>query len=306
MAEFQSCNEYRIFADFVKHKARYVLDERSKRFLQVVLDTSEKRKMLLPQRSQLWRAQLTHDLRTVLVPPFMQEDLRGVTEYLAPHPCSGQRMLPFLDRATEGRVNPKGIPCMYFAMDGKTSMSEVRPQIANYVSVAEFTTVKALQLVDCSSDELQHSVNYYAASMEPSADERECCVWEHMNVAFSDPVTRSDIITLRTMPLHRCLLKRFETVVTTGSFTRADLEKTVRTLRCSASIVRSLFLAAYIKSMKSSLSSRPLCTDGPFQSWLGLISNRHLIRFASISPERVASCCRRQSGVVGANLPTFG
>ena len=192
MAEFQSWNEYHIFADFVKHKARYVLDERSKRFLQVVLETSEKRKMLLPGKSTLWRAQLAHDLRTVLVPPLMQAAFGGVTEYLAPHPCSGHRMLPFLDRATEGRVNPKGIPCMYFAMDGRTAMSEVRPWMGSYISVAQLTTFKALQLVDCAADELGHSVNYYSACMEPSADERERCVWEHMNVAFSEPVTRSD------------------------------------------------------------------------------------------------------------------
>ena len=63
MGEFQSWQEYDIFAHFVKYKARHVFDERSKRFLEVVAKTSGKRKRTLPQHSQLWRAQIGHDWR---------------------------------------------------------------------------------------------------------------------------------------------------------------------------------------------------------------------------------------------------
>jgi hypothetical protein len=192
MAEFQSWEEYDIFAHFIKYKARHVLDERSKRFLQVVLETSKERIKVLPPQSQLWRAQLGHDWRTKQVPTFMQKDMGGVTEYQVPHPFGVQRMMPLLDRAAEGRVNPKGIPCIYFSMDKGTAMSEVRPWIGSYLSVAQFTTVKALQLVDFSGDDPSFTLNYYTGCEEPTAEKRERSVWGDMNFAFSEPVTRSD------------------------------------------------------------------------------------------------------------------
>src|ERR1017187_430077 len=137
MGEFQSWNEYGIFADFVKRMSRYVLDERSKEFLRVVQATSAKRQTNLPEGSLLWRAPLGHDWCTKAVPGFMQEDLGGLTEYSAPHPYSEQRMRPLVDRAVEGRVNAKGIPCMYLAFDHKTAMSEVRPWIGSFLFAAQ-------------------------------------------------------------------------------------------------------------------------------------------------------------------------
>ena len=122
----------------------------------------------------------------------MQVDLGGVTEYQTPHPFGFQRMLPLLDRATEGRVNPKGIPCIYFSLGKETAMSEVRPWIGSYISVAQFETVRELQLVDCSADDPWSAINYHTGCEEPTAEKRESSVWGHMNLAFSEPVTRSD------------------------------------------------------------------------------------------------------------------
>ena len=191
MGEFQSWNEYGIFADFVKRKSRYVLDERSKEFLRVVQETSEKRQTNLPDGSLLWRAQLGHDWCTKAVPGFMQEDLGGLTEYPAPHPYVEQRMRPLVDRALEGRVNAKGIPCMYLAFDDKTAMSEVRPWIGSFVSLAQFTTSKNLNLVDSTID-WGYCTNYYTGCDEPDPAKREESVWSQINYAFSEPVTRSD------------------------------------------------------------------------------------------------------------------
>ncbi len=39
-------------------------------------------------------------------------------ESIDPHPL--ERMKPRKDRAQEGRVNPKGIPCLYVATDAET------------------------------------------------------------------------------------------------------------------------------------------------------------------------------------------
>jgi RES domain-containing protein len=191
MGEFQSWNEYGVFADFVKRKARYVLDERSKQFLRVVQETSTTRQTHLPVGSPLWRAQLGHDWSTKAIPAFMQEDVGGLTECLAPHPFSEQRMRPLVDRAVEGRVNAKGIPCMYLAFNDSTAMSEVRPWIGSLVSVAQFTTSKDLRLVDSTVD-WGYSSNYHDGCDEPDPAKREQSVWSQINYAFSEPVTRSD------------------------------------------------------------------------------------------------------------------
>jgi hypothetical protein len=73
-----------------------------------------------------WRAQLGHDWR--------EERQDGeVFEVQCAH--SSQRMKPRRDRAPEGRVNPKGIPCLYLATTKEAAMSEVRPWMGSYISV---------------------------------------------------------------------------------------------------------------------------------------------------------------------------
>jgi len=85
------------------------------------------------------------------------------------------------DRAREGRVNPKGIPCLYCAKDKETAMSEVRPWIGSYITVSEVMTLQPLMLVDCTGDT--------ATSGE---DKPETWLWADINSAFSEPVMESD------------------------------------------------------------------------------------------------------------------
>ena len=59
-------------------------------------------------------------------------------------------MMPLPDRANEGRVNPKGIPCLYFSSDRDTAMTETRPWIGSLVSVAQFVMLRELTVVDWS------------------------------------------------------------------------------------------------------------------------------------------------------------
>ncbi len=59
-------------------------------------------------------------------------------------------MRPLKDSATEGRANPKGIPCLYVASERETAMSEIRPWIGSTVSVAKFSNKNELRLIDFS------------------------------------------------------------------------------------------------------------------------------------------------------------
>ncbi|MDP2331028.1 MAG: RES family NAD+ phosphorylase [Reyranella sp.] len=97
-------------------------------------------------------------------------------------------MKPLPDRASEGRINPKGIPCLYFATTREGAMSEVRPWIGSVVSVGRFRINRDLVVADCS---LLH--DYVAsAATRPSSLEIEKIIWAHIDNAFSRPVTRSD------------------------------------------------------------------------------------------------------------------
>ncbi|WP_366931004.1 RES family NAD+ phosphorylase [Mesorhizobium sp.] len=47
-------------------------------------------------------------------------------------------MRPLAGRASEGRANPKGIPCLYMAVDRHTALAECRPWIGSLVSIGAF------------------------------------------------------------------------------------------------------------------------------------------------------------------------
>src|SRR2546430_9420770 len=81
----------------------------------------------------LWRAQLGHGWDTIT-----QED----DKFEVPGPFSPDRMKPLPHSAREGRVNPKGIPCLYLAADRDTAMAEGRPLLGSLGSVGQFKMMK--------------------------------------------------------------------------------------------------------------------------------------------------------------------
>lgn len=178
MAEFDSWESYRIFEQSVRRKARYVFGEHVDKFLRTVLATSEGRKTVLPSESFLWRAQQGDHWETVCI---------DEEESIEQGPLPRARMKPLPHSAREGRVNPKGIPCLYLATDKDTAMAEVRPWIGSYISVGQFKTLKDLVLVDCSVEHATNIISHWY-SKEPGPGEREKAVWAHIDHAFSEPV----------------------------------------------------------------------------------------------------------------------
>ena len=65
---------------------------------------------------------------------------------LTPH--DRDRMTPYSDKAKEGRINPKGIPCLYTATHPRVALTEIKPTIGSYLTLAEFVTVSELRIVD--------------------------------------------------------------------------------------------------------------------------------------------------------------
>lgn len=182
MAEFDSWDAYRTFAQSVKHRARYVFDDTVDKFLRTVLATSDSRRTTLASGRFLWRAQQGDHWETICVEG-EQLDNHG------PLPPAGMKPLP--RSAREGRVNPKGIPCLYLASDKDTAMAEVRPWIGSYISVGQFKTLKELMLVNCS---VEHGsdILHHIYLEEPNSTVREKAVWAYIDHAFSEPVTQDE------------------------------------------------------------------------------------------------------------------
>ena len=98
-------------------------------------------------------------------------------------------MKPLPEKVSDGRVNPRGIACLYLASKEETAILEVRPLIGSYVSVAQFRVNRELQLVDCSEAAFT-LLDFFEPNL--SAEDMEKVIWSDMNRAFSAPVERGD------------------------------------------------------------------------------------------------------------------
>jgi RES domain-containing protein len=179
MTTFVSWRSFQTFEREVVRERRYIRSAQAEEFLGTVAATCGARARDIPVRWIAWRAQLGHDWRHI---EEIEDDI----------PCAygPARMKPILGRAQEGRINPKGIPCLYLATTLETAISEVRPWIDSLVSVAQFRMMRPLRVVDCSVHQAQRSLVFFFK--EPSTADREQAVWAHIDRAFSEPTTRSE------------------------------------------------------------------------------------------------------------------
>jgi len=189
MAQFKSWDSYGAFRREITQRHRYVRTPDAEEFLRTVASNCKHRLRSVPQGTLFWRAQLGHASRPV-------EALACELDVaFAP-----ERMKPRQERAKEGRANPKGIPCLYLSTTRDAAMSEVRPWVGAFVSVAEFSTTRGLTIVDCSVlhgqfFKLAYSGMSFDASgglTMPAESEFERIVWAAIDTAFSEPVTDSD------------------------------------------------------------------------------------------------------------------
>lgn len=97
-------------------------------------------------------------------------------------------MKPLRNSAHEGRVNPRGIPCLYAAGDMQTAISEVRPWVGAMVSVSQLGLNRDLRLVSFL-DGADTQLNIDVFFEEPAPEDRENIVWQEIGRAFSRPVS---------------------------------------------------------------------------------------------------------------------
>lgn len=108
-------------------------------------------------------------------------------------------MKPLPDKAVEGRVNPKGTPCLYGARDRETAIAEIRPWVGEIVSLALLRLRRDLRLVECLK---YHGETGFSTLLKTpvvdgrfakfASDNIERDVWTHIDKAFSEPISKTD------------------------------------------------------------------------------------------------------------------
>lgn len=183
MKNFDSYDDYTKFENYIKRQNRYYIDKNSSKFLEILLETSGKRTIILSKDKHLWRSQLGNSIS----PYYKKDKLLGEL----PSPLPPDRMKPLTNEAKEGRANPKGIPYLYLSTDKKTAMAEVRPWVGALISVGQFRLLKDLKIVDFSQD----NESYFLAlikSRQFTPEKIEKLVWSDINRAFSNPINPND------------------------------------------------------------------------------------------------------------------
>jgi len=188
MAEFSSPESYRRFEQTVKRETRYVFDKEVRHFLAAVMETSQTRKESIDKGTVLWRAQRGYT--------WSVENAGTEEEFDVPDAFGPERMVPKAEFVGDGRVNPKGIPCLYLAPSKEVAMAEVRPWVGSYISLAQFKIMRAVVVVDCTKDKRMFP-NWllHTMSREIPAEKREQIAWGEIGYAFSRPVTPDEPVT---------------------------------------------------------------------------------------------------------------
>jgi hypothetical protein len=177
---FTSANAYWKFRDRVLTSHRYILDADSDEFLTTLREQARARELKMPAGKILWRAQLGCDRK-----PVMEGDEEIADEPIGYGP---ERMKPLKDRAREGRVNPKGIPCLYLAIRKETAMSEVRPWLRSAISLAQFKILRDVTIVNCFTKEKARRLFMEGTPRE----DWDKSVWEDIDGAFAEPISQDD------------------------------------------------------------------------------------------------------------------
>jgi hypothetical protein len=191
MAEFKSHDDYWQFSRSVIGRARYVFDPHVEEFLSAVIATVGDRVAIIAPDSVLHRAQLGFEWRSERIDP---ADPDSDTVEIEEAFCE-QRMKPLRDSAREGRINAKGIPCLYLSDDRETAMAETRPWMRSFVSLGNFIALKELRLVNCCDPRHRFSHIFMEPPYfrVPDVAQREKIAWGEIAYAFSEPATPTDM-----------------------------------------------------------------------------------------------------------------
>lgn len=165
----------RDFMNEVQSARRSIFSDKTNQFLQRIRQGLAKREKTEPKGKRLFRSQAGYK-------EIHHEDY---AEYGA---HDAERMKPICGLSIEGRSNPKGIPVLYLSDDDKTSMSELRPQVAQIISCAQFVTNRELKFVDCCTADNIYTEAQLIFGPPVSEEKWNDQIWFQIGKLFSQPV----------------------------------------------------------------------------------------------------------------------
>ena len=174
---------YRLFAESVKDRLRYVRHTAAEKFLDEIRASCHAHKETMPRGFTCWRARLGCEVIE------RKEDAGDfAVSWPEAQPYAAQQMKPISVWHSEGRANPRGIPYLYLATTRETALAEVRPWIGSTISVGEFHTTRDFNVIDCS----KHHSKEHILKLLDKCRTREEGIWIAIDQAFATPVTKDE------------------------------------------------------------------------------------------------------------------
>ena len=171
MSQSFSINDYQSFYTEVINYRRYILTNETKLFLNRYRCEIKKNFITLSKGNIYYRAQNG----------FLNERSRK-------HPYQKERMFPLPKKASEGRINPKGIPYLYLTEELENSVYEIRAKYRSYITIAEFCLKRNIDVVYFH----KRMEYFHYALLSEKEKNPDLSVWNEINKAFSMPVDQSD------------------------------------------------------------------------------------------------------------------
>lgn len=180
MSVFESKDAYEDFAKTIQSERRFIFDGKAGNFLTAVRTASRSRVQTVTAGSVLYRAQVGSK--------FAPENDMGIEEE---HPFPKARMIPEPKHVKKGgRANPPGFAYLYLASTEKTALAEMRPWVAESVTLAAFEIKKDIKIVVCRAGAENWEERLFEKSSSTSKIEQY--VWNDISRAFARPVNRED------------------------------------------------------------------------------------------------------------------
>lgn len=180
--EFKSHEDWHCFNSYIKNKYRYILDPNQKRFTEVLLETTASREETIYKGEIFHRSRIGVD-RTEFIP-------LTAFKYI-PFPKS-KMCNPPNEKATEGRINPKGISYLYLSKEEETAIAKVRPWLQERVTVAKWEVKEDIIIINTIPKVI---FPYFPPNYKATLEEKEKSVWRDIDDAFSKPVQNNETST---------------------------------------------------------------------------------------------------------------
>ncbi len=164
----------------LQKKRRFVLSKKVKIFLEELAESAKNKGKTLPKGMHLYRARIGG---------------KNIGEQWQKKPLPLDQMgAPSCEEAAEGRMNPRGIPCLYLASDESTAVAEVRPWVSAPVTVAVHELKKDVSVINLEWGSPEKKVLSRALAGQPlnREESEEVEVWSVINALFLLPTSPHD------------------------------------------------------------------------------------------------------------------